>query len=173
MADLLTQAAYARRVGKPKQKINSFVKEGRILLVDGKVDFAQADAAMEDWADSTRTRTPEAPGRNATQAPARGTIAETRQNKLRLEALLKKIEYDEKVGKVLQADILHPEIAKLLTGIKTRIRSLSPKCSPGIVAKVISAYKNKKTEHEIIVLVEAILSKEHDDALVELSTWKA
>ena len=172
MADLLTQFAYAKRVGKPKQNINRLVKEGKIILVNGKVDVAQADAAIADWADPTRTRTESVTGYKATQAPARGTIAETRQIKLHLEAQLKKIELDEKIGKVLQADVLHAELAKLFTGIKTRIRSLAPKCAQGIVAKVVSAHKNKKTEHEIIILVEAIISKEHDDALVELSTWK-
>ena len=175
MADLLTQFAYAKRVGKPRQNINRLVKEGKIILVNGKVDVAQADAAIADWADPTRTRTSTgspATGITATQSPGRGTIAETRQIKLHLEAQLKKIELDEKIGKVLQADVLHAELAKLFTGIKTRIRSLAPKCAQGIVAKVVSAHKNKKTEHEIIILVEAIISKEHDDALVELSTWK-
>ena len=52
-AELITQAEYARRRGVAKSAVAKAVAEGRITLINGKVDPAVADI---QWAQNTRTR---------------------------------------------------------------------------------------------------------------------
>jgi hypothetical protein len=40
---LISQSEYARRKGVSKQRVNQWVKEGTIRLIEGKVDPEQAD----------------------------------------------------------------------------------------------------------------------------------
>lgn len=51
--ELISQAEYARRRGVAKSAVAKAVKEGRITLINGKVDPAVADI---QWAQNTRTR---------------------------------------------------------------------------------------------------------------------
>ena len=51
--ELITQAEYARRRGVAKSAVAKAVAEGRITLINGKVDPAVADI---QWAQNTRTR---------------------------------------------------------------------------------------------------------------------
>lgn len=51
--NLISQAEYARRRGVAKSAVAKAVKEGRITLIDGKIDPAVADI---QWAQNTRTR---------------------------------------------------------------------------------------------------------------------
>ncbi|MFD2754277.1 hypothetical protein [Comamonas terrae] len=51
--ELITQAEYARRRGVAKSAVAKAVKEGRITLIDGKIDPAVADI---QWAQNTRAR---------------------------------------------------------------------------------------------------------------------
>lgn len=52
-AELISQAEYARRRGVAKSAVAKAVSEGRITLIDGKVDPAVADI---QWAQNTRAR---------------------------------------------------------------------------------------------------------------------
>lgn len=51
--DLISQSAYARRRGVAKSAVAKAVSEGRISLIDGKIDPAVADI---QWAQNTRAR---------------------------------------------------------------------------------------------------------------------
>lgn len=51
---LMTQAAYARRIGMSKQYVNKMVKLGVIVLVEKKVNPAQADQALKEYRDPAR-----------------------------------------------------------------------------------------------------------------------
>lgn len=51
--ELITQAEYARRRGVAKSAVAKAVKEGRIVLIDGKIDPAVADI---QWSANTRAR---------------------------------------------------------------------------------------------------------------------
>lgn len=51
--ELITQAEYARRRGVVKSAVTKAVTEGRITLINGKVDQAVADI---QWAQNTRAR---------------------------------------------------------------------------------------------------------------------
>jgi len=51
---LMTQAAYARRIGMSKQYVNKMVKLGVIVLVEKKVNPTQADQALKEYRDPAR-----------------------------------------------------------------------------------------------------------------------
>ena len=51
--ELISQAEYARRRGVAKSAVNKAIKEGRITLIQGKVDPAVADI---QWSNNTRAR---------------------------------------------------------------------------------------------------------------------
>lgn len=63
--ELITQAEYARRRGVAKSAVAKAVSEGRITLINGKVDPAVADI---QWAQNTRARADS--GRAAAQTSA-------------------------------------------------------------------------------------------------------
>ena len=70
--ELITQSAYARRRGVAKSAVAKAVSEGRISLINGKVDPAVADI---QWAANTRARadsrnTPEPGHSSSVQTPA-------------------------------------------------------------------------------------------------------
>lgn len=74
--ELITQAEYARRRGVAKSAVAKAVAEGRITLINGKVDPAVADI---QWAQNTRARADS--GRTAAPAAAdAGAVAPEAQN---------------------------------------------------------------------------------------------
>lgn len=168
MADLLTQAAYAKRRGVKRQYINRLVKQGIIKLKKGKVDPAQADRAISGYADPARSEFRKSPGPAATQEPERDSTAYWRKAELQVRTALKKLDHDERVGKLVDAEKIERELVNLLTAIKTRIRAIAPKCAQEVAHLKVA----KKKRRSLITEVQEILRKEHDEALEELGRWK-
>lgn len=81
---------------------------------------------------------------------------------------MKEMERGKQEKTLVSSADMERELAKLFTDVKTRIRSIAPKCAQGIAA----LKSTKKNDREIIADIQEILRKEHDDALTELSTWK-
>jgi len=67
--ELITQSEYARRRGVAKSAVAKAVSEGRISLIDGKIDPAVADI---QWAQNTRAR---ADSGRSTSAPSDAPVA--------------------------------------------------------------------------------------------------
>lgn len=61
---LMTQAAYARRIGMSKQYVNKMVKRGVIILENRKVNPSQADKALAENKDPSRDPQREANAEN-------------------------------------------------------------------------------------------------------------
>lgn len=165
---LVTQAEYARRKNVSNAYISKLVKMGVIRLKKGKVDPEQADNAILDYADPSRTDLKRDSGVKASQVPEKDSIAYWRKAELQIKTAIKKLEHDEKMGELVNAADLHRELMTLFTTIKTRIRSI-----PSKVALEIADLKASKLKHkELIATIQDILKKEVDDALKELSEWK-
>ena len=77
-------------------------------------------------------------------------------------------EEEEARGKLVNAQEVRRELVKLFTVIRGRIRSIGPKCAQEI-AHLKTA---KKKQRELMSKIQSILSKEHDEALKELSAYK-
>ena len=68
---LLSKSAYARHRGCDEKAVRKAVLEGRISLIDGKIDPVVADI---QWAQNTRARAPQALGADAGGTGAQGTV---------------------------------------------------------------------------------------------------
>jgi len=167
---LLTQAAFARERGVSPARINVLVKRGIIKLHDGLIDPEEADKAVAAASDPARDSyrklgkmgRPHEAGGGAGSAYREAATAEKHWS-----ALLKRIAYEEKQGELVNAKELQRELTKLFTTIRTRIRSIAPKCAQEIAHLKASKMRSR----ELVAAVQAILKKEHDDALLELSQW--
>lgn len=80
---------------------------------------------------------------------------------------LKELARKKQEGILVDAEDLRRELAKLFTDVKTRVRGIAPKC-----AQEVAHMKGSKGGRELITAIEALLKKEHDGALEELSKWK-
>ena len=100
---LLSQAEFARQQGYSKQYVNKLVKQGKIQLINGKVDVENALAAIQQQADPARADVlPSSPSTNS--APTRNHQADyqkARALKETVKAQLTKLEYDKETGKVV------------------------------------------------------------------------
>lgn len=68
---LMSKSAYARHRGCDEKAVRKAVTEGRISLIDGKIDPAVADI---QWAQNTRARASQAAGADAAATGAQGSI---------------------------------------------------------------------------------------------------
>ena len=82
--NLITPAEYARRRGVSRQAVAAAINEGRITLVDGKIDPERADA---EWAERTTGR------RGGTLADARRRLTEAKAALAELELSIRRGEY--------------------------------------------------------------------------------
>lgn len=57
MSELMTQAAYAASKKVSRQAINKLVKQGKLVLIEGKIDPAVADALLLERVDPARSKT--------------------------------------------------------------------------------------------------------------------
>lgn len=88
MTNLLSQSAYARQRGCSQQHISKLVQQGRITLINGKIDPIKADQEIEQSADplhpKNRKQNTEANDRYE-HAQAMRLINDTRLRKLKIE----------------------------------------------------------------------------------------
>jgi hypothetical protein len=111
---LLTQKEYARHRGWSKQYVNQLVKQGRIQLVNGRIDPATADAVLAGARDPSRGRRlqmpPEAtpsPGARAqigqgSVAGAEGTFVKARTVREHFRAMREKMEFEAASGELVR-----------------------------------------------------------------------
>lgn len=135
--------AYAKMRGVSSVAVSKAVKSKRISLVRGKVDPAKADAQWEantqpgQRAVNTRRKQPKAvapaaaadPGQtpDAPGAPPNsyGAARARREESL---AKIAEMEYEQKIGTLVNANEIREKIAKLHTEAKTRLLGVASKC---------------------------------------------
>ncbi len=64
MAELITQSEFARRKGCSRQHVSTLVSQGRITLVDGRIDPALVERELAEHADPARAHLKEGQTRN-------------------------------------------------------------------------------------------------------------
>ena len=115
MAELLTQADYAKRRGVSRQYVHKLVRAGRIVLQGGLVDAEAADRVLADSADPARqhlsklAEVPEsgaaeaspAGGGEAPAATAGSVFQAARTSREAYQAKLAEIEYRERIGQLV------------------------------------------------------------------------
>lgn len=91
MTEWITQAEYARRIKKSPPYVRQLVTKGLIILKDGKLDPAQADAARAKRTVDSRAKT-----------PGKMSLAEYNTVIAALNASDKKIDLDVKKGLLVE-----------------------------------------------------------------------
>lgn len=155
---LITQAEYSRRRGCSKPYISKLVSQGIITLTDGMVDPEAADSQIADY--------------SAQMHPKEGedshSLAEWRRRELKVKCALKQLELDEEKNKMINAEELKTEFAKLFVDIKTTLRGIPSKAA----GELYHMAKNAKSDREGMAAIATLLLREIDEALTALSQWQ-
>lgn len=113
-----TQKDYAEHIGKSKQYVNKLVKLGKIPLRDDKkVDFAEADFALNRVADPARQdlESEQSTPSLFSHKPAEKsgpTFADVKTADQGYQAKLRKLQYEREIGKVVdKQDLEHALVA--------------------------------------------------------------
>jgi len=157
---LVSMREYARRRGVTTEAVSKAVKTGRISLVGKKVDVQAAD---RDWAANTQPgqmaakKTRKAPAKASKRrhvapkedAPAGDSTVNNYANaRARREdylARMAEVDFEERAGKLVDANEMKAAWLKLITEAKTRLLSVPIKCKsriPGLSALDVSIIEN-------------------------------
>lgn len=133
-----SQKDYADHIGKTKQYVNKLVKNGKIpLRPDRKIDFAEADFALNRLADPARQQTPvtppvspsvpasdlfeAAPTMQQTAAP---TFADVKTAREGYQAKLSKLQYEREIGKLVNKAELEKALVSAGRSIRQKLDAL-------------------------------------------------
>ena len=102
---------------------------------------------------------------------AKGTMSKIAQKQEEhLNQKIKRLEREEAeaTGELVNAKDLKRELMSFFTTIRSRIRAVAPKCAQQIAHMKTAKMKQR----ELLSKVQKLLSREHDEALKELSEWR-
>ena len=120
----LSQSEFARHLGVGRSYVTALKKQGRLVLADdGKVLVAPS---MESIA-----KTSGAPERAAVVTP---NYSDAKERKEHYAAELARMDLEERIGKLMQADDVKAAIADAATTLRTRLESLPDQLAPQLAA---------------------------------------
>jgi hypothetical protein len=128
---LMTQAEYARHRGKSRQYISRLAKAGVLVMRAGKVDVASSDAVLDDRPEPVSERVTASP---AEVAPAGTTFAQAKTADMVFKAKLRKMEYDVRMGKLVEAELVKQRWSAVLRLIVDRILAWPNRLAPEVAA---------------------------------------
>jgi hypothetical protein len=125
----MSQAEYARHRGKSRQYISRLVKAGVLVMRGGKVDAAASDAVLDDRPEPVSERVVAAA---AEGAPSGTTFAQAKTADMVFKARLRKIEYDQKMGRLMETDLFRQRVEAILVAIKETVMAWPNRVAPEI-----------------------------------------
>lgn len=126
---LMTQAEYARHRGKSRQYISRLAKAGVLVMRGGKVDASASDAVLDDRPEPVSERVAAVP---IETAPAGTTFAQAKTADMVFRARLRKIEYDQRMGKLMETDLFRQRIEAILVVIKETVMAWPNRVAPEV-----------------------------------------
>ncbi len=153
----MSQRAYARHRGVALSAVQKAISSGRIsTLADGRIDPAAADAA---WAQNTNTYAPavtreeDEPGFGASQYTKARAVRE------HYHARLAKIDYEERIGKMIPADEVKVAAFNFTRLIRDRLMNIPDRVVGAVLAEVRVAAAATGVNVESIAAID--MSKVH------------
>lgn len=136
---LLTQKDYAERKGWSKQYVNQLVRQGRISLIDGKIDPVAADVALASSRDPSHSvRAPRVSdptnGREGSSPPPQHTYTKVRTLREHYRTMREKLDYEAAANKVVSRE----EVSTALTTAARHLRDAALNLAPGLAAELSS-----------------------------------
>jgi hypothetical protein len=95
----------------------------------GKVDVAASDAVLDDRPEPVSERVAAAP---VETAPTGTTFAQARTADMVFKARLRKMEYDQRMGKLMETDLFRQRIEAILVAIKETVMAWPNRVAPEI-----------------------------------------
>jgi hypothetical protein len=153
---LMTQAEYARHRGKSRQYISRLAKAGVLVMQAGKVDVASSDAVLDDRPEPVSERVTSSP---AEVAPAGTTFAQAKTADMVFKAKLRKMEYDVRMGKLVEAEIVKQRWSAILRLIVDRIFAWPNRLAPEVAALTDERQVREAILREARVLINDLRSE--------------
>jgi hypothetical protein len=131
---LVSKSEYARRRGCTEAAVRRAVKDGRISLIDGKIDPVAADA---QWASNSRVRAGSKP---TTDAPAadpdtEGGYWQSRARREAAEAEMAELKLAEQRGSLVRAADVRSVFSTRLAGLRNSLLQIPARLSPVMAAE--------------------------------------
>ena len=168
---LITQSEYARRRGCTEGAVRRAVRDGRITLINGKIDPVAADA---QWARNTRVRA----GSRATDdanlqtghasaSPGRGRADEdgddgywqSKARRERAEADLAELKLAEQRGELVRAEAVRAAQARRLAALRESLLQLPPRLAPVLAAQEDAARCHDLLQIELHQVLEHMVER--------------
>jgi hypothetical protein len=128
---LMSQAEYARHRGKSRQYISRLVKAGVLVMRGGKVDADASDAVLDDRPEPVSERVVAALSEGA---PSGTTFAQAKTADMVFKAKLRKMEYDVRMGKLVEAELVKQRWSTIYRLIVDRILAWPNRLAPEVAA---------------------------------------
>ena len=160
--ELVTQREYARRRGCTEAAVRRAVRDGRISLIDGRIDPVAADA---QWARNTRVRAGSRPAQEANlsgsaAAPGRPSHSDdeedtdtgywkSRARRERAEAELAELKLRELQGQLVRADEWAAALAKRAAAFRDGLQQVPFRLSSQLAAETDAARVHALIEAEL------------------------
>jgi hypothetical protein len=135
---LLSQRAYAKSRGVSPQYVNKLVLQGKIPTVEGKINPAKADAAIERGRDPAHDLQRKQP---VSQVPVQreqsaGSVSflQARTVREQIKAKLDKLEYDRRTGKLVEAEKVKEAAESAFKNTRDRLLILPRSLSAALAA---------------------------------------
>ncbi len=154
--NLMSQAEYARQRNRAKSLITRYVKDGRIVLVDRKVDPEQADKALGFTKVHKAHNEEDGDKKNES-----GDYWKEKTRRESAEASLKELDLSRRQGELVEVDVVAQEFSKMVDAVRQQLLSIPTKIAPTVHAQ--------KTIHAIHRIIEDAIH----DALNDFGTYNA
>ena len=128
----MSQAEYARRRGKSRQYISRLAKAGVLVMRGGKVDAAASDAVLDDRPEPVSERVVTAPAEATSSGTT--TFAQAKTADMVFKAKLRKMEYDVRMGKLVEAELVKQRWSAIYRLIVDRILAWPNRLAPEVAA---------------------------------------
>ena len=163
--ELITQSEYARRRGCTEGAVRRAVRDGRISLIEGRIDPVAADA---QWARNTRVRA----GSRATDdanlqaggAPRRGRSDEdddsgegyweSKARREKAEADLAELKLAEQRAELVRAADVRAAQARRLAALRESLLQLPARLAPVLAAEADAARCHETLQAELHAVLE-------------------
>lgn len=168
---LISQTEYARQRGCTEAAVRRAIRDGRISLIEGRIDPVAADA---QWQRNTRVRMGSRPATDTAAGAARTPPAGSRQvgggesedddgnywasksRRERAEADLAELELAEKRGELVRAADVRAAHAKRLAALRESLLQIPARLAPVMAAEADQARCQDVLQAEITTVLEQL-----------------
>jgi len=146
---LMTQAEYARHRNKSPQYIGKLYKAGVLVMRGRLVDAVASDAVLDDKPVERSAPDSQQPATSYAQAKLADMV---------FRAKLRRLEFETRQGKLIEAAIVKERWAVILVMLKERILAVPDKLAPEVTALTDERQVREALKRDMNALLKAVHS---------------